>query len=415
MATLIANVSDAYPRAYNLPATVRDYFENVKTGEDGSYEEIPIPPTNKKGAARADHHGAMRPPNYKDMRDNKGNVRFCYRCGLTTGGDREMIPCDFCTNEWHLDCLDPPHATAPKRFVDGKATATWTCPLHIENDYRAISRAVGAAPGELGRKPRLRRPKNAETRPLFAPLRQPNNGIIDVALDPEEPVFNIKEVEMGSGVYRLPEESIKLDFLARARRDWYYDHAVPHAQHIPATRFHVKSWLPDGARYRSHPSAPMSQQWSEHEDFQPSTSDDQRHGVINQYTRTVAQGQVNFQSKTFIEQQTALNLVDLAAAEDSATTGVNGVWDNRIEDTTSTNVDDSSEINNLIHRLITDAPPEVVDLVTESEEEQLVRLQRLVERRVKIVQAQKRNPIKSDKTREAGPKTNGTLGHDHGI
>lgn len=36
---LLANLEKKNPVAYNLPLEIRDYFEGVKTGEEGEYEE----------------------------------------------------------------------------------------------------------------------------------------------------------------------------------------------------------------------------------------------------------------------------------------------------------------------------------------------------------------------------------------
>jgi hypothetical protein len=37
---LFANLAKSNPQAYSLPASVRNYFENVKTASDGQYDEV---------------------------------------------------------------------------------------------------------------------------------------------------------------------------------------------------------------------------------------------------------------------------------------------------------------------------------------------------------------------------------------
>lgn len=40
---LMAVLARKNPMAFGLPASIRDYFENVKTGSDGEYEEATAP------------------------------------------------------------------------------------------------------------------------------------------------------------------------------------------------------------------------------------------------------------------------------------------------------------------------------------------------------------------------------------
>jgi hypothetical protein len=43
--SLLANLERKNPSAFHLPKDIREYFENVKTGTEGEYEEGPPPKT----------------------------------------------------------------------------------------------------------------------------------------------------------------------------------------------------------------------------------------------------------------------------------------------------------------------------------------------------------------------------------
>ena len=348
MNPLVNQINDSYPRFYSLPADIRNYFENIKTGDDGEYVELYAPVTNKKGAPRTDNNGAMKPPNYKDARDKHGNLRLCYRCGFGTESEREMIPCDYCPNEWHLDCLSPPASVVPKRFGnDGKAPAPWRCPLHIERDLQEHGRAPAAEVGQLGRKPRLRRPRNAvSTLQPFARPVPTNTGIIDLQLEPEQPDLNVKVVEMGGTVIKLPERQVILDFIKKARYEYYYDVHYPIEEGLNPRQFHSKYWLPDNATYREIPEIDTESPVNDHVKNINGGLDELEHHRLYQ--------------KSFIEQQTVHNLLELS----------------------ETSRDSQASLTGLIDQLVADAPEDVAHQVLSSEMEQLQLLQSLVLRRI---------------------------------
>ena len=41
---VVRRVDDIIPKAYTLPHDVREYFEGVRTGDEGEYEEVGLPP-----------------------------------------------------------------------------------------------------------------------------------------------------------------------------------------------------------------------------------------------------------------------------------------------------------------------------------------------------------------------------------
>jgi hypothetical protein len=211
---IIRRIDEINPKAFNLPFEIREYFEGVKTGDEGEYEEISLPRT-QNNPVKMNRAGFIEEPNYKELRDSKNNLIVCYRCNLTSNG-RDIIPCDYCPARWHLDCLDPPLAVPPRRRKDNP-NSTWRCPLHIENELATRDRQELAAPGELGRVPRLRRPKNAIPYDVSLTRGYKNNGLIDIELiKDEEP--DIVEVDRMGTVVRLPEKGVRLDFIDRVKR-----------------------------------------------------------------------------------------------------------------------------------------------------------------------------------------------------
>jgi hypothetical protein len=209
---LITQSDDINPKAFGLPLRIREYFDGIRTGDEGEYEDVGLPRTQTTDV-KMNRAGFIEEPDYKKLRDAKGNVIFCYRCRLTSNGKRDIIPCDFCPYRWHLDCLDPPLAVPPRRRNGDKPNATWRCPLHIENDLRNCGNGEGSV---LGRQPRHRMPKNPIPRDVSMSRGFRNSGVIDVELMKDDE--RIDDVEMLGTVYRLPERGIRLDFLDRVRR-----------------------------------------------------------------------------------------------------------------------------------------------------------------------------------------------------
>ncbi|KAL8704190.1 MAG: hypothetical protein Q9201_002651 [Fulgogasparrea decipioides] len=184
------------PSAYNLPRALRNYYEDVVTGEDGEYEETSAP---SKARTRG---GYDMPADTLRLRDSKDNIILCYKCNKSAMGGREIVDCDFCNLHWHLDCLDPPLASAPKRFGKG----TWKCPNHIDSEI-TLPRSAS------GRKYKIRKPKDPH---VIEPALQrgiKNNGIIEI----EDEVSEDEEQPPGT-IFRLPAKAIKLDFISKVKR-----------------------------------------------------------------------------------------------------------------------------------------------------------------------------------------------------
>lgn len=115
-------------------------------------------------------------------------------------GNKEIVDCDFCSLHWHLDCLDPPLASAPKRFGRG----TWKCPCHVDSEI-TIPRSAS------GKSYKVRRPKNP--RIVTSDLKRgiKNNGHIDI----EDDEISEEEEQPEGTIYRISASAIKLDFISR--------------------------------------------------------------------------------------------------------------------------------------------------------------------------------------------------------
>lgn len=376
-------VDDTIPKAFSLPFEIRDYFEGVKTGEEGEYEEIGLPRT-QNNSLRMNRAGFIEEPNYKELRDTKNNFIVCYRCGLTANG-RDIIPCDYCPARWHLDCLDPPLAVAPRRRGGDKPNASWRCPLHVEHDLARIGRSDLAAPGEMGRfLPRLRRPKHAIPLDAALPRGFRNNGVIDVDMMKEDEI-KIHEVEMHGHVYKIPEHGIRLDFIDRVKKSWYEDQTFPVMMQKPK---HVREHL-----YRPDVlPRPVKHRPTEQEEYQKDLAMTREEPAqLNQGFPSIsatdsaaiveANAAVNaaLRNKTLREQQTVLNLARMSKLDNGRqadSRGENGTGD---------------KLADLTHQLVIDAPEAVLDLERESEKEMLERLMKLVKGRLKVLE-----PIDAD-------------------
>ena len=135
-------------------------------------------------------------------------------------GHREIIACDYCNLSWHLDCLDPPLAMAPKRKHNGvkPKMVPWMCPNHIDSELSKV-RVQGSnrnRSSDSKRKYKIRYPKvyNIVDTALRRGLK--NNGLIEVENEPSDEDQNMTNIS--GQVYRVHEKGIKLDFIDRVKR-----------------------------------------------------------------------------------------------------------------------------------------------------------------------------------------------------
>ena len=146
------------------------------------------------------------------LKDAKGNVVLCFKCGKSSLGHREIIACDYCTLRWHLDCLDPPMANPPIKDYLNRPKYSWMCPNHVDQDLLTCRHSA------TGRVHKTRRPKNARIVDIALRRGFKNNGIIEIENDPSDNESEVVGDEGSSIVYRVQERGIKLDFIDRVKR-----------------------------------------------------------------------------------------------------------------------------------------------------------------------------------------------------
>lgn len=157
-------------------------------------------------------------PDNTRLLDTKGNAILCVQCGKSSLNKQQIIQCDICNANWHLDCLDPPMANPPPIPFNSRHRNVWKCPRHIDRDLRAIEPTVSSALGST-RIFRIRKPKNPNIVDVNMRRGFRNNGIIEVADESSdsEKEFESNDDEDGV-VYRLPVKGIKLDFISKVKK-----------------------------------------------------------------------------------------------------------------------------------------------------------------------------------------------------
>ncbi|KAI9849729.1 MAG: hypothetical protein M1838_000090 [Thelocarpon superellum] len=318
-AGLLGNLERKNPVAYTLPMDIREYFEGVKTGDEGEYEEA----VTQKSRARA---GYDEIPDFLKLKDAKGKYVLCFKCGRSALNHQEIIPCDYCSLHWHLDCLDPPMANPPPRAPNGKPRYNWMCPNHVDHELLALDATtrsfsrVGSYNGGM-RTHKVRRPKNAKIMDTSLRRGFVNNGLIEIENEASEAEAFVDTPHFGT-VYRLPEKGIKLDFIDKVKR-------------LRETRRRVNQ-----SRSQSHSQ-------SRHPEHEP------RHDALAASpVRRPLQGVTggghahakDFHRRSLADQKAALNLAQFAQVNDDLNLGVD-------------------EVEKLVDLLIAEAPPAVVKMI----------------------------------------------------
>ncbi|TKA45541.1 hypothetical protein B0A54_04080 [Friedmanniomyces endolithicus] len=280
------------PSNFALPPDIRDYFEGVQADGNGNFIEALHSRTRNRA-------GYDELPDYYKLKDSKGKTVLCYHCSKSAQGQppRPIIQCDYCNENWHLDCLDPPMANPPARNWDGKKVHDWMCPLHADQELRKIDASLLVP----RRKVHVRRPRNPKIVDAALPRGFQNNGVIDVqdeqSGDDSDTEFYEEESPDEPNepvIHRMPARGIKLDFIDRVKST--------RIQHIRNERFHKR----------------------------PRTA------------RPSVMQQANFARRSFAEKQLALNLTQFASANKDLELG-------------------SDQVDNLVGALIAEAPSEVVE------------------------------------------------------
>ncbi|KAF6807305.1 PHD-finger domain-containing protein [Colletotrichum sojae] len=185
------------PQAFKLPREVQLYFEGVKIGADGEYEDVVVPTKPKK-------KGYEEAPDFFRVRDTDGSAALCHNCQHPSADNRAIIPCSLCGLLWHLDCLDPPLAIPP-------VVRTWRCPVHADD-------LLATLPQRLAPAHRFRKIKGAPAiTPAFSRGTK-NNGFIEIEDGESEEETGWHDVKSFGRVYRLPAQGIILDFISQLQK-----------------------------------------------------------------------------------------------------------------------------------------------------------------------------------------------------
>ncbi|KAB2579862.1 Uncharacterized protein DBV05_g1472 [Lasiodiplodia theobromae] len=218
---LMATINKRNPTVFALPKRIQDHFEGVRADKEGAYEEVQATKPLNKGRG-----GWDEVPDNTRLLDTKGNAILCVQCGKSSLNKQQIIQCDICNANWHLDCLDPPMANPPPIPFNSRHRNVWKCPRHIDRDLRAIEPTVSSALGST-RIFRIRKPKNPNIVDVNMRRGFRNNGIIEVADESSdsEKEFESNDDEDGV-VYRLPVKGIKLDFISKVKKMRMDDEAI---------------------------------------------------------------------------------------------------------------------------------------------------------------------------------------------
>ncbi|KAJ4392222.1 hypothetical protein N0V93_005847 [Gnomoniopsis smithogilvyi] len=207
---LLTNLDKRHAKAFVLPKKVRDYFEGVRTGADGEYEEF-VPPAKGKKRKETEEEKKGVFDSYQIV-DKDNQPILCHACSRSAGfgsSKRDIIPCSLCGLWWHADCLDPPKPTPPN-------PKTFVCPCHANDLLHKI-------PAQLGPAHKFRKIKGAPDISYAFRRGNVNNGWIDVEDDASDD--DVKSVKMGlrdpgswGKKYTLKASGIRDDFIAKIGR-----------------------------------------------------------------------------------------------------------------------------------------------------------------------------------------------------
>lgn len=198
MRVLLKSLESQRHKDFQLPVYYRNYFEGVRTGPFGKYEEY-VKPLKHAARGRGNRSGRYEDPYYTRLFDHRGMLITCVACGRTSEGHRPIVQCDFCPSSWHLDCIDPPLANPPtQKQGSERPYHNWMCPNHVKHQLKQYDEGA-----ERWRK--IRRPRNARIHD------------IDVIVDDKQ-IEELEERDVGGVILRVPERGIELDFITRVKQ-----------------------------------------------------------------------------------------------------------------------------------------------------------------------------------------------------
>ncbi|KDN48150.1 hypothetical protein RSAG8_03166, partial [Rhizoctonia solani AG-8 WAC10335] len=210
---LMYNLTCDSPKVFALPEDIRTHFKDVIASNAGTYMD-----SGDVIRERVNRHGFVEERDPYRLRDRHGALVLCCQCGTSassstmddrthSNGDfssrgRPIISCDYCRLHWHMDCLEPPLAVLP---ANGRK---WMCPNHSAHSM-----------------PKIRIPKSGSRVVTITKPDQRNNGNIEIVdsepiqLNPQAMRAAYEEVRINGQRYRVPEETIVLDFWNKAKRN----------------------------------------------------------------------------------------------------------------------------------------------------------------------------------------------------
>ncbi|QRW15926.1 kinesin-like protein 6 [Rhizoctonia solani] len=225
---LMHNLTCDPPKVFALPEDIRTHFKDVSTSNSGAYID-----SGDVVKERLNRHGFVEERDPYRLRDRHGALVLCCQCGTSassstmddrvhSSGDfsnrgRPIISCDYCRLHWHMDCLEPPLAVLP---ANGRK---WMCPNHSAHSMREHGFLAQNSDTQGWRK------VVTITKP-----GQRNNGNVEVIMDSEPVQLNsqamrvaYEEVKINGQRYRVPEETILLDFWNKVKRNRMYEVSCP--------------------------------------------------------------------------------------------------------------------------------------------------------------------------------------------
>ncbi|ROW12423.1 hypothetical protein VMCG_00809 [Cytospora schulzeri] len=197
---LLTSLDKKHAVSFRLPKKIREYFEGVKTGVDGEYEDFVAQPKGVKKQKTVETVDF----DYHQVVDKREKPIICHACQQATREDRPILPCSLCGLWWHTDCLDPPRAITPNPNL-------FKCPCHAEDLQKEAT--------PLGPAHKFRKIRGAPEIQYVFGRGNVNNGWIEVE-DSSEPrsYSGFRDYDSYGHTYRLPAKGVQRDFFAKARQ-----------------------------------------------------------------------------------------------------------------------------------------------------------------------------------------------------
>ncbi|CDK28923.1 unnamed protein product [Kuraishia capsulata CBS 1993] len=206
------------PASYRLPKKIRELYEGVSSSKTGEYQDESFKPD------KVVKQGRLEEADSDVLYDRQGNPLTCYRCKETGIHGKQIVQCEYCSLAWHLDCLDPPLATA-------KTLGTkWKCPNHVEDLVAPKRKMKKPDVVDVSMTRGFQNDGNVEIINTSLEESSSEDEVVDL---PTPPYFDITTTKNGVSaplsdqnykiltsenvVYRIPEKGIILDFLDIAK------------------------------------------------------------------------------------------------------------------------------------------------------------------------------------------------------